>query len=368
MLIKILVGILAFIGAVVVLAIAALLIGYVVFAYRMQKKIRAFLDTEGLDIDAQLDDEYCTADVEIPPLTINLVPTDNPDWIEFGESVEKTLRILRRSHFKLIGDFHDEESDSPYRFLISDTGELIAFIHLSAHISQPYLELFAEKANGGYIRVHNFPSATMQAPSADTCRHFQEPLDQEQTVRKILSCARKLVKAHTVKPVAESNVIKQFVKYFSDGIAFRIRRGGLSQEEIEATFRYAGLEIDQELIDRVRNSWQYAIENYLIEQSSKASQQDEEGYEVLAVHDGSNKSFLIERIDLFLVMLGERLSNMKEVDIKQMREELIGLLNRFSPREAIARFRPILPQALRYSLIDQLKKPIEADLYLIPEE
>ena len=46
-------------------------------------------------------------------------------------------------------------------------------------------------------------------------------------------------------------------------------------------------------------------------------------------------------------------------------DDLQEMLTHFSPREALARFRPLLEQPVRYTKIDQLSFPFEADLYLL---
>jgi len=59
-------------------------------------------------------------------------------------------------------------------------------------------------------------------------------------------------------------------------------------------------------------------------------------------------------------------TDLEPAQLTRISDELESLLRLFSPREAIARLRPLLPESFRFNLVDQLRKPVEADLYLLP--
>ena len=115
-------------------------------------------------------------------------------------------------------------------------------------------------------------------------------------------------------------------------------------------------------IELIQHDWQDAIEQFLVEQSPKGAEYFDDDAEVIAVHDGSLSKFLFDRFCDFY----EGESEIEPQELLRIMNELQTLLQLFKPREAIARFRPLLPESLRFSLIDQLRKPVEADLYLLP--
>ena len=80
------------------------------------------------------------------------------------------------------------------------------------------------------------------------------------------------------------------------------------------------------------------------------------------MHDGSLSAFLLNRFNDFYSHEVE----VEPEELSRIMDELKTLLRLFKPREAIARFRPLLPESQRFSLIDQLRTPVEADLYLVP--
>ena len=383
MLIKILVGFLAIIGGLVVLVVIALFVGYFVFAYRMRKKIRSYLDANfdrtirGDDSSDHgnfyADDGWEFSDVEIPPMVIHLVQKEGVSWSrdkDVEKVLEKATRSLSRAGFKVVGDFCVRgEDDKLKRFFSDAQGQMMAVILYSPELPEPYVEFLFEKKVGGFVQVHNYPSNVYFAPHGMLeCQHIDKRISENvRVVSKMLGIALKLIEQNPAKPVLVEDVPRRYERFYADEMAWRIRKGGLDRDEIVEVFKAEGLEIDEEKINKVRNKWQFAIESFLIEQSRRAAEQDDDGHEVLAVHDGSNKSFLIDRLDGFLDAVADGLEDMKEIDAERLRGELNQLLNRFSPREAISRFRAILPQSIRYSLIDQIKKPIETDLYLMPD-
>ncbi len=383
MLIKILVGFLAIIGGLVLLAVIALIVGYFVFAYRMRKKIRSYLDanfdrTIGFDDSSDHgnfgdENDWEFSNMEIPPMVIELVHKEGVSWSnhkEVEKVLEKASRSLTRSGFRYVGDFCVRgEDDKLKRFFMDVQGQMMAVILYSPELPEPYVEFLFEKKLGGFVQVHNYPSQVYFAPHGVLeCQHIDKRISENvRIITKMLGIATKRMEQHPAKPVIDEDVPRRYERFYADEMAWRIRRGGLNRDEIVEVFKAEGLEIDEEMINKVRDKWQFAIESFLIEQSRRAAEQDDDGREVLAVHDGSNKSFLVDRLDGFLDAVSDGLDDIKDFDADRLRSELQQLLNRFSPREAISRFRAILPQPIRYSLIDQIKKPIETDLYLLPD-
>jgi hypothetical protein len=174
--------------------------------------------------------------------------------------------------------------------------------------------------------------------------------------------AKELVTQQAVQLVNPQRIAIFFEEAHAAEMDSRIACGGLAEEEIRASLFAQGTHASDQDVEDIQGQWQQAIEQHLLDFSTRGRVQRTAGREILVVHDGSLHHYLRSRICPLLRCSGE----LDQRQFLAMVNELGLLLETFTPREAMARFRPLLPGTLRYDLIDQLHQPVEADLYTLP--
>lgn len=367
MLLKIILAILALIGAVVVLGIAAILMLYFIVARRITRRVRQSLhEFESLQ-QCAIDADYFRelgGEFEVPPMRIHLKSAP-PDIWEGSESwVAEAAQWIESHSFDLVGSFVlEERPESQLKVFLSDDRRLVAAIRRDNPAAEAYVEFcfdLGENQRGG---VSNPPDATVPLPEDAIGEHFHLSLSEGlHILPKMLQRARELAEEHGALKVQPKEIEVFFEAAHAAEMDARIERGGLSAEEILVAFDNDQQSASPSEIEEIQWDWQEAIEHFLVEQSAKGAECADENGEVVAVHDGSLSSYLYRRFCDFY----ETESEIEPEDLQRTLHELETLLRLFKPREAIARFRPLLPESLRFNLVDQLRKPVEADLYLLP--
>jgi hypothetical protein len=293
-------------------------------------------------------------------MRIHLVPTIDNFWMS-AEIVDRIAGWFEKKNFELIGNYRIAElGDECVRVLLSPDRRLVAAIRQDAFGNSPYVEICFDLGDGQRGGVSNPPGDTIRLPEGAAGEHFDfDFTSRNNGLSEMLASAERLATEHGAREVASDAIESFFEEAHAVEMDARIAQGGLTKSEILAKFD--GEAIDPDEIEQIQWNWQNAIEEFLLTQSVKAEQLDE-NKEVFAVYDGSLSSFLLERIQQFY----EDFEGIQADQRERIVAELESMLQKFSPREAMARFRPHLPESLRYVLLDQVRKPIEADLYLLP--
>jgi hypothetical protein len=360
--------ILATIGAVVVLAIFAIGVLYIWLARRIRIRVRqslnefeslrrATLDAD--DVRDLSDTTGASAEIHlVPPMRIHVTRSSQAKW-ENESQVASASQWIAAQGLDNLGDYCiDELPDCRMRVFISPNNLLVAVIREEDPCEAPYVEFCFDLGAGKRGGVSNPPETTLPLPFDAIGEHFPDSLDDGvDFLPAMLERARKLSVEHTAIPIGRNEIERFFEQAHAIEMDYRIARGGLTEEEIRQALGGSNEYIDPKEVESIQWEWQDAIEEFLLLQSSKAIQSMEDDT-VIAVYDGSSRSYLYDRLQDFYV---------DELDLHHLSEELKTLLERFKPREALARFRPFLPENLRYDLIDQLRKPVEADFYLLPQ-
>lgn len=329
----------------------------------MRDTIQEMEDMLSRTLDATDFRELAVSADGIPPMQIHLEDS-RVDFSGGHPIVERIDAWLRAHDFDWIGDFAIEELGyEQLRVFLSRDRCLVASIRQLPEAPEPYVEFcfdLGDRQRGG---VSNPPNSTLQLPSDAIGRFHAGQLSENfDLLNQMWLEAVELVEAHEVHPVDRQRIAEFFEEAHAAEMEFRIAHGGVSAEEIRYSLAAQGVEPTSADIEHVQQQWQESIENYLLDFSSRGMNHHVGGGEILIVHDGSLPDYLIRRIQGML--------EQKEIDedpgaedMLQWIVELRSLLDRFSPREAMARFRPLLPQSMRYHLVDQMSHPLEADLY-----
>jgi hypothetical protein len=367
LLLKIILAILALIGAVVVLGIAAILMLYFIVARRITRRVRQSLhEFESLQQSA-IDADYFRelgGEFKVPPMRIHLKSAPPDIWAGSENWVAEAAQWIESHSFDLVGSFIlEERPESQLKVFLSDDQRLVAAIRRDNPAAEAYVEFcfdLGENQRGG---VSNPPDATVPLPEDAIGEHFHVGLSEGlHILPKMLQRARELAEEHGALKVQRTEIEEFFEAAHAAEMDARIERGGLTAEEIQVAFDNDQQSASPSEIEEIQWDWQEAIEHFLVEQSAKGAECADENGEVVAVHDGSLSFYLYRRFGDFY----ETESEIEPEDLQRTLHELETLLRLFKPREAIARFRPLLPESLRFNLVDQLRKPVEADLYLLP--
>jgi hypothetical protein len=117
----------------------------------------------------------------------------------------------------------------------------------------------------------------------------------------------------------------------------------------------------------IRLRWQRAIDRHILTYSRcGASDANFEADHLIVVHDSSLPEHLQNRLQTAVLQdPSVHTDRTCRALTTSTLTELDQLLDRFSPREAIARLRPLVGDELQLILEEQLSVPVGADIYRI---
>ena len=365
---------LALLGLVALIAIVLVAIAYFILMHRVTRKLQDTVqEMEGV-LAAKL--EAAKYELErtrperadcVPPMRIHW--EDNADRISvFGRLGRQIDAWLCEQEFSFIGQYVVEEVGGELiRAYLDQDRKLVGLIRLPMDADECYAEFCFDLGDGELGGVSNPPSNTVSLPPDAVGRFHCSSLSKDfELLTEMHSEARELMLSHGAREIStESYAIPElFEKAHAEEMNNRIEAGGISEAEIRSAFLQQGEPASEDDIDLIQRQWQDAIEQHLLDFSSRGLNYHHAGRKVLVVHDGIVSNYLKDRIRITLEELST--DQRQSAEVQETFEELNLLLSSFSPREAVARFRPLLPRAFRYDLVDQIEHPIAADLYVMP--
>lgn len=301
----------------------------------------------------------------VPPMRIHVQAVPYPILPNMYDALSQRIdRWLLDHSFNRIGEFMIEEIDGELlRVYLSSDQRLVAAVRYQQHILEPYVEFCFDLGGGARGGVSNPPGSPIELPHDAVGKYYPESLSENfGLLSRMWLEAQELIDRCEVFRVEPTDVPQFFEDAHSAEMDFRIASGGVTAEEIRSSFTAQGVAVSTAEIEDIQQQWQEAIEQHLITYSNRGLKHQNLGHELLVVHEGSLGRYLLHRVI-------QKFDEMRECDTAQ-RQAMVGeleiMLKNFSPREAIARFRPLLPQPLRYQLIDQLERPVGTDLYALP--
>jgi hypothetical protein len=343
----------------------ALAIAYFVIVRRLTRKMQEtvgemeamLVNTIDADGFHEVADEY---DFDlVPPMQIRLGASQR----ELFRETELCRRIdawLLDHGFQRIACFIiDELEEEELCVYLSDDRKLVGAIRQRSDESEPFVEFCFDLSDGGHTGlrggVSNPPGGTLQLPADAVGQHFAGRLsDNFELLSQMWLVAKELVDARRVQEVDPSQIAEFYEEAHAAEMESRIRVGGVSTSEVRESFQSQGIAATDDDVEAVVDQWQTAIADHLIGYSRKAENQFDDGRDVLVVYETISTKFLLSSVREFFAAL----EGMDTAEVELLIEELQQLLRRFSPRDAIARFRPLLPPEMRYSLIDQIREPV----------
>ncbi len=354
MILRLIVTILATIGAVVVIAIVVVLVMYYLLVRRVRNRVRQslreFEDLNVGSIDAAIAREGDSAGelcFEVPPMRIHLREASHEIWGADAAVLEATCWI-RAKGFEFISDYLiDEAPEARLRVFLSEDQLLVATIRQD---SQELCRMSSSVLTWAIIGVavsaiRPIPpsrSRRMRSASTFTTTSMMACISCRRCLREPVSLLRSMVRGEwTLMRFVHSSR-----RPHAHEMDARIERGGLTIDEIRSTLEHSRQAVSPAEIEEIQWTWQDAIDRFLVDQSRKRF---DDADEWLAVHDGSLSTYLYDRLSKYY----SEVLRIDSEEFARVSQELKTLLELFQPREAIARFRPLLPSEIRINLVDQ---------------
>ncbi|MCA9128902.1 MAG: hypothetical protein KDB22_17570 [Planctomycetales bacterium] len=362
------------IACLISLACVAIGIAYFSMARQLTRRMRETLGemetvlAESLEAMRDLESRRDSEQQVVPPMRIALEPLANLSSGGSGVgNVDRIASWLVQHSFDFVGDFEIHPLGEQLKLYLSDDRLLVAAIRMPSvndvgHVQTSYVEFCCDLGNGQRAGVCNPPNSTVPLDSEAIGKFYEGSVHEDfGLLSRMWLDAKDIVDRYSVIPVNRERITGFFEEAHAAEMDWRIATGGVSEREIRESFAAQGVEATREDIDAIQSHWQIEIENQLAKQSERCRRQMASGRAVLIVHEHCQVNHLLSRVR---ELLGEL--QMAQTDLESGIEELRTLLGRFSPRDAIARFRPLLPKPFRYDLVDQISDPIPADIYLFP--
>lgn len=367
-----LIAILLVFGAVVVIACVALAIAYCLVASRLTRRMRETVAEIENIVQHRLASvvsspaDYGSDSIYVPPMRIHLEAVQAECWPQLS-GVDEVDHWLRAHQFQPVGEFSIPAlANEQLKTYLADDGLLVAALRHSPHESAGddegdyYLEFCCDLGDGRRGGVSNPPLATVQLPEDAVGRHFHGTLQNNPSLLSQMWLeAKEIVDQHVVFAVRAADIPRFFEEAHAAEMDVHLQAGGLSESLIRDSLAAQGQAADADDIAAIESAWQTAIDQHLLACSRRSQIAAELGQPLLVVHQKSAQRHLLRQLDQLLTDM-DRLEQARWLNAKQ---ELTTLLERFTPRDAIARLRPLLPARARYELIEQIEKPLAADVY-----
>ncbi|MCA9133242.1 MAG: hypothetical protein KDA45_08805, partial [Planctomycetales bacterium] len=280
MLLHLLIGILAAIGGLVVLAILALTIAYFIVARQLSLKLQGTVEqmqallADSIEANGEREDARGSTYDSVPPMRIQLKPLESGLWRTepLGARVDAWLR---EHSFSAVGDFRVLEIDQEVlRVYLSDDRRLLAALRYQADSPQPYVEFCFDLGHGTRGGISNPPGSPIELPPEAVGKYFRGGLNDDfSLLSRMWLEAKELVDEHTVYAIDAEQIAAFFEEAHAAQMDFQLARGGVSEAEIRAAFTAQGIEPSDDDIAHIQQQWQLAIEQRLLELSHRGQRQ-----------------------------------------------------------------------------------------------
>ncbi|MFN3189637.1 MAG: hypothetical protein ACE361_03855 [Aureliella sp.] len=303
----------------------------------------------------------------VPPLSIHFEEARNQLAI-FGAVGRIGEQWLLDHRFEYYGQFIIEELGyEQVRCYLSPDQKLIASIRCPHDAEEAYVEFCYDLGDGQLGGVANPPASTVPLADSASGRFFDGSIkDSPQLLASMHEVAIELTDAQPTNliPRHRDAIARCYEEAHRQEMLQRLSNGGITKQEIRDTLSQQGQIASEDEITEIHGHWQQAIDAHVVEHSPRSKNQFYAGRPLMVVHSQSSAEHLKDRLESTLQQVEDLRESLLDETFSPM-QELKSMLEQFSPREAIARFRPLLPKETRFQLIDQTSTPIEADVYVL---
>lgn len=313
----------------------------------------------------------------LPPFRIRLLPSAVAPWRDIDAADELTAG-LQALGYECVGDFEiPEMGEVALRGFRHAEADALAAIYDVPEVGV-HLDVVMELMDGTHLTVTSGKETGLDQPEASRMLHVEADPNDSETAPRLHQ--RLLDLAHGRETMLiDSSFEHAFTEAYEREMSWRIRRGGVTADEIRRQAERAGMEPpSNQAIELVRAAWRRAIDEFIQEETRRAwlaesdmslSSWERERDRFVVVHECGDAC---ERIDelAWVIIEGTIPDDDEQAEGRAFEAARARLQHAFegrTVREGFAEAQRLLPEKRRYELIGSLEEPWPADCYLVPE-
>lgn len=298
----------------------------------------------------------------IPPMSIFLEPIEHR-WHVVDELCRRIDDWMIQRKFARIGYFRIEELEGEElcAYLSADCS-LVAAVRMASDTTEPFVEFCFDLGDGERGGTSNPPNSTIRPATDAIGCHFEGKLSFDFTlIDQMYLKAVELMGSQQTMTIEPERIAQFFEEAHIAEMSCLVRCGGITDGAIRDVLRRQGILATDHIVGLIQRQWQQSIEDYLLEYSARGRNCQVAGQRVLVVYQGSVAGYLVDQLQPLITCSSPVVSRCDELN-----HQLRAMLDRLDPREAVSQFRSMLPARHRLELVDQLMRPIPADVYALP--
>lgn len=298
----------------------------------------------------------------IPPMSIFLEPIEHR-WHLVDDLCKRIDQWMLRNGFQRIGYFRvDQWEGEELCAYLSKDRLLVASVRMAKDVAEPFVEFLFDLGDGQRGGISNPPASVVRPADDATGRCFDGRLSLNfAMIDRMYEEVQELAKQHELTPIDTDQIAQFYELAHEHEMAQRVHCGGVTETEIRDVLLRQGVEPTESQVATIQRQWQLAIEDYLLEFSAQGKNRLVAGDRILVVHAGSLPNYLLGQLGPVITKsLGDPREKTKLI------LELRALLDQYEPRQAIERLLAVLPSTHCIDLVDQIVRPVPADIYAWP--
>lgn len=317
----------------------------------------------------------------LPPMRLKLEPTDDLEW-EAPEAVKAFAEPLAEAGFVPAGRY-TAMGNMPVKLqgLAHPGLEIYAAIYEIAPAGV-WMDLVSQYTDGTGLTYTTARPTGMKRPPGKPSEHLPG-LGAKDLLDRFLSARPQSQR----RPTPPDQFAARLETAYAEEMDWMIERGGPTEEEIRAVASADGSEVEPDTIRLIQQGWLRHFNEFRAEQlrerfvaTSGVSAAEWEGIRdrLVFIHDQLGPEELLTHFGVGAAEEEEpdedAIENEAERDAEEEAErrraqELREIAaNAHSPRAAFSRMNERWPQASQYTKHSQVREPLEADVWLRPEE
>lgn len=314
----------------------------------------------------------------IPPLRITLqvaAPERSP--FNDDEAVDEATRSFEAAGYESIADYTIDEMEGVALRGFRHPRALsfgVVYDHPQAGVFGDVVSLFRDRT---VVTVTTGPDSGMDSPHHAERIHQSLDITEPEAAGRLHQCLRQAARGREPVRKRGESFAAVFTSAYAMEMAWRIRRGGVTEDEVRRAAAAGGLEPpDEAQIQLVRAGWRHAIDDFVTEEITRA-------FEAGASYPSAEWERMRERLTVvhefeeparWLETLAERIAEPVEDEDEDAEERALDAARRqLEPlfatgvREGFAAAQSLLPEKQRHQRLGSVARPWAGDVYLGPE-
>jgi len=340
---------------------------FALFVYLwIRAKVRGFVESLGEAI------EQVPAGMGYPPMRIELDPVEKLDWDDF-EAVEALAGPLVESGFVEAGSFQVMTNAFVKMRAFSHPMHRIYSVIYEVSPIGVWLDLVTRHSDGTTLTYATVRSPGMRRPPGKPAVYLPG-LGARELLDRFL--ANRPDQERLPTPPEEFAATLQ--RAHAEEMDWHAEREGPSEEEIRAIAENDGTEVDDAMIRGVQEGWRSHFseyweerlrQSYLASPDVSAAEWEKIRDRLVFIHDRLGTEGLVGHFESAVYEEMEEAGEEEDDDDEPRRlEEFREVARQHPPREAFARLNDMVPPQFRFEKYGQLSEPLEADVWLEPED